>query len=173
MPTFQSITEEMKITVLSTRTTVRRFNLICDWPGPIKYAFPLARGTDTRNEITRVVVILISPLRKVPVPFGSITCSATPKLESPTHEGSAAGTEPRCCINKDENRFVLMQLRSQPDNQSTPCLFPRLMTLFLLLLPKGPREGVSKDIGSSTFRKFSSQKDTRHVHTSETPTPSH
>ena len=37
-----------------------------------------------------------------------------------THEGMAAGIQPRSCINKDAYRLVLLQLRSQPDNQSTP-----------------------------------------------------
>ena len=37
-----------------------------------------------------------------------------------THEGRAAGIQPRSCIKKDVNVLVLLQRRSQRDNQSTP-----------------------------------------------------
>ena len=113
----------MKILPPSTRTTVRRFNLICEWPGPIKQAFSLASGTDTRDETTRVVVI---PTFTYPEGHGTfrinnLFCHGEVGVTArQTYEGIAAGIQPRSCINKDVYRLVLLQLLTQTDDQRTP-----------------------------------------------------
>ena len=72
---------------------------------------------------------------------------------------------PDCSASSELSCPVLSKIsRCLPHSQWTrPCLYPGLMTLFLLLLPKGPREGVSNNKRSSTSRRFFSQKGTRHV----------
>ena len=45
-------------------------------------AFPPASCTGSANKTTMVVVVLVSPAGKAPVPFGTTTCSATANLKS-------------------------------------------------------------------------------------------